>query len=89
MIEVFRIPISKDQLRALILECHEITTILVHRLVDRTRSFTSNELHDEKMVSLGKLSAGLAHELNNPLTAILGVGRPSTTCGVDPTEAVG
>jgi signal transduction histidine kinase len=62
--------IPKDELRALILECHEITTILVHRLVDRTRSFTSNELHDEKMASLGKLSAGLAHELNNPASAI-------------------
>ncbi len=61
---------SREQIRELILECHEITSILVHRMVDRTRYFTSNELHDEKMVSLGKLSAGLAHELNNPASAI-------------------
>jgi len=54
----------------LIRECHEITSILVHTMLDRARYFTSNELHDEKMVSLGKLSAGLAHELNNPASAI-------------------
>lgn len=39
-------------------------------MLDRTRAFTSSDLHDEKMISLGKLSAGLAHELNNPASAI-------------------
>ena len=39
-------------------------------MIDRARAFTSSDLHDEKMVSLGKLSAGLAHELNNPASAI-------------------
>ena len=51
-------------------KCHEITSILVHAMIDRARAFTSSDLHDEKMVSLGKLSAGLAHELNNPASAI-------------------
>ncbi len=62
--------IQRDQLLELIRECHQVTTILVHKMLDRTRAFTSSDLHDEKMISLGKLSAGLAHELNNPASAI-------------------
>src|SRR5262245_23306050 len=54
----------------LIRECPEVTSILVHSMLDRSRVFTSSALHDEKLVSLGKLSAGLAHELNNPAAAI-------------------
>jgi signal transduction histidine kinase len=54
----------------MIRECPEITSILIHTMLDRSKVFTSSALHDEKMVSLGKLSAGLAHELNNPASAI-------------------
>jgi signal transduction histidine kinase len=62
--------VHRDHIRAMIRECHEVTSILVHTMLDRARLFTSSDLHDEKMVSLGKLSAGLAHELNNPASAI-------------------
>jgi signal transduction histidine kinase len=62
--------ISRDEFPALIRECHEITSILVHKMLDRARVFTSSALQDERLVSLGKLSAGLAHELNNPASAI-------------------
>jgi signal transduction histidine kinase len=51
-------------------ECQELTAILVHLMIDRARHFTSQGLQDEKMRSLGRLSAGLAHELNNPASAV-------------------
>ena len=62
--------VHRDHLVAMTRDCHEVTSILVHTMLDRTRAFTSSDLHDEKMISLGKLSAGLAHELNNPASAI-------------------
>jgi signal transduction histidine kinase len=62
--------LHRDQLTEMIRNCHQVTSILVHKMVDRARHFTSSDLHDEKTVSLGKLSAGLAHELNNPASAI-------------------
>ncbi|MDX2032514.1 MAG: ATP-binding protein [Blastocatellia bacterium] len=62
--------LHRDHLTALIRNCHQITSILVHKMIDRARLFTSSALQDEKMASLGKLSAGLAHELNNPVAAI-------------------
>jgi len=60
----------RSELPAMIRDCQELTSILVHKMLDRARVFTSSGLHDEKMISLGKLSAGLAHELNNPASAI-------------------
>jgi len=62
--------IARDDLRTMIRECYQVTSLLVHAMLDRARVFTSSALHDEKMLSLGKLSAGLAHELNNPASAI-------------------
>jgi signal transduction histidine kinase len=66
--ELFVVPLKDVAL--LPLQCQKITAILVHTMLDRSRIFTSSDLQDEKMISLGKLSAGLAHELNNPASAI-------------------
>ena len=66
--EILAVP--RGDLAAMTRDCPEITSILVHTMLDRSRMFTSSGLQDEKMISLGKLSAGLAHELNNPASAI-------------------
>jgi len=50
-------------------KCPTFTAYCVHLMLDRARSFSASDLQDEKMVSLGKLAAGLAHELNNPASA--------------------
>ncbi len=49
----------------------------VYRVIDLSRDITkevinrTRMLHDDKMTSLGRLSASVVHEINNPLTGIL------------------
>jgi len=47
----------------------ELTARLVGLLSDRIRETTRFEQQRDRLASLGKLSAGLAHELNNPASA--------------------
>src|SRR5882757_7807109 len=47
----------------------ELTTHLVGLMSDRIREATRIEQQRDRLASLGKLSAGLAHELNNPTSA--------------------
>jgi signal transduction histidine kinase len=64
------VSVQSDLFPEMIRDCHELTAILVHVMLDRARHFRSSDLHDEKLASLGRLAAGLAHELNNPASAV-------------------
>lgn len=63
--------LHRDHLRSMTEHCYELTEVMVRQMTDRVRDFTRQIQQGEKMASLGRLSAGLAHELNNPVSAVV------------------
>jgi signal transduction histidine kinase len=61
--------LHKDNFPDLLQRMPELVQRLVALMSDRIRETTRLETQREKLVALGKLSAGLAHELNNPAAA--------------------
>lgn len=66
--------LDREHLRELSKNHYELTAVFVQRMITRIKDFTVLSQQTEKMASLGRLSAGLAHELNNPVAAVLRSG---------------
>jgi signal transduction histidine kinase len=58
-----------SELRELVYRAPNLAQKLVGEMTDRTRETVKIEERSSKLLALGKLSAGLAHELNNPASA--------------------
>ncbi|MGH9402787.1 MAG: sensor histidine kinase [Terriglobia bacterium] len=61
--------LHKDHFPEMLRLMPELGRRLVALMSDRIREMTRLETQHEKLMALGKLSAGLAHELNNPASA--------------------
>jgi signal transduction histidine kinase len=61
--------LHKDHFQEMLQRIPELLPRLIGVMADRIREYSRAEQQRDKLSALGKLSAGLAHELNNPASA--------------------
>ena len=66
--------VMRDRLRTALGEINQFTQNLEIKVEERTRQLQAAQkklLHNDRLASLGQLSASVAHEINNPISGVL------------------
>jgi signal transduction histidine kinase len=62
---------TNEEFRRMIAECPQLAAPVLRAFAARAREVDASIVQQEKLAALGKLAAGLAHELNNPASAMV------------------
>jgi signal transduction histidine kinase len=81
-------PFMKEERNLLDTVAREVAIIIVRRQAEQEKTKLENQLrHADRLATIGQLSAGVAHELNEPLGNILGFAQLAKKCPGLPQQA--
>lgn len=69
-----------EDFRRLIVECSRSAAVILTAMAGRSQEVSVHLQQQEKLAALGKLSAGLTHELNNPAAAAVRAAKQLRDC---------